>query len=155
VLFLTAALTGLRKGELVALCWRDIDWQSRRIRVRRNYTRGAFGTPKTRRSTRAVPMADQLAGVLDRHYKQSAWQTDDDLVFARPTTGGVMAKSNLSRRMKTALRAAGLDTTHRFHDLRHTFGTRAAASGVPMRTLQEWLGHRDFSTTLIYADYAP
>jgi site-specific recombinase XerD len=43
----------------------------------------------------------------------------------------------------------------RFHDLRHTFGTRMAAAGVPMRTLQEWMGHRDFKTTLIYADYAP
>jgi integrase len=43
----------------------------------------------------------------------------------------------------------------RFHDLRHTFGTRMAAAGTPMRTLQEWMGHRDFKTTLIYADYAP
>ncbi len=43
----------------------------------------------------------------------------------------------------------------RFHDLRHTFGTRMAAAGVPMRTLQEWMGHRDFKTTMIYADYAP
>ena len=43
----------------------------------------------------------------------------------------------------------------RFHDLRHTFGTRMAAQGVPMRVLQEMMGHRDFKTTLIYADYAP
>lgn len=43
----------------------------------------------------------------------------------------------------------------RFHDLRHTFGTRIAAAGVPMRVLQEWMGHRDFRTTLIYADYEP
>jgi integrase len=43
----------------------------------------------------------------------------------------------------------------RFHDLRHSFGTRMAGVGVPMRTLQEWLGHRDFATTLIYADYSP
>jgi hypothetical protein len=43
----------------------------------------------------------------------------------------------------------------RFHDLRHTFGTRMAAAGVPMRSLQEWMGHRDLKTTLIYADYAP
>jgi hypothetical protein len=43
----------------------------------------------------------------------------------------------------------------RYHDLRHTFGTRIAAQGVPMRALQEMMGHRDFKTTLIYADYAP
>jgi integrase len=40
----------------------------------------------------------------------------------------------------------------RFHDLRHTCGTRMAAAGVPLRTLQEWMGHRDYKTTLIYAD---
>jgi integrase len=43
----------------------------------------------------------------------------------------------------------------RFHDLRHTFGTRMAAAGTPLRTLQEWMGHRDFKKTLIYADYQP
>jgi integrase len=43
----------------------------------------------------------------------------------------------------------------RFHDLRHMFATRMAATGVPMRTLQAWLGHADLKTTLIYADYAP
>ena len=43
----------------------------------------------------------------------------------------------------------------RFHDLRHTFGTRMAAAGVPRRTLQEWMGHRDFKTTLIHADTCP
>jgi integrase len=155
VLLLVAALTGLRKGELVALRWRDVDWTAQRIRVRRNYTRGAFGTPKSRRSTRAVPMADEVADALKRLHGESRWQSEDDLVFAHPATGSVLAKSNISRRMHVALRAAGLSETHRFHDLRHTFGTRAAAAGVPMRTLQEWLGHRDLATTLIYADYSP
>lgn len=43
----------------------------------------------------------------------------------------------------------------RFHDLRHTFATRLAASGQPMRTIQEFLGHADSKTTQIYAHYAP
>ncbi|HET6571149.1 MAG TPA: tyrosine-type recombinase/integrase [Solirubrobacterales bacterium] len=43
--YLTAAMTGLRQGELIALRWMDIDWQARRVRVRRNYTRQQFGTP--------------------------------------------------------------------------------------------------------------
>lgn len=59
------------------------------------------------------------------------------------------------RRYRKALRAAKLDESHRIHDLRHTFGTRCAAAGVPMRTLQEWMGHRDIATTQRYADYAP
>ena len=65
-LYLTGAMTGLRKGELVALRWRDVDWPAARIRVRQNYTRGEFGTPKSKRSTRSVPMADEVAGELDR-----------------------------------------------------------------------------------------
>jgi integrase len=154
-MFLTAAMTGLRKGELVALRWRDVDWTSSRIRVRQNYVRGEFGTPKSRRSTRSVPMADEVAGELERLFQQSRWQADDDLVFAHPATAGPLPKPNVTRRMRAALKAAGLDTGHCFHDLRHTFGTRMAAAGVPMRTLQEWMGHRDLSTTQIYADYAP
>jgi site-specific recombinase XerD len=58
-------------------------------------------------------------------------------------------------RLRKALKAAGLDERHRFHDLRHSFGTAMAAAGVPMRTLQEWMGHRDIQTTQRYADYAP
>ena len=57
--------------------------------------------------------------------------------------------------MRVALEAAGLDASHRFHDLRHTFATRLASQGVPMRSLQEMLGHADFKTTLMHADYAP
>ncbi len=151
----TAAMTGLRKGELVALRWADVDWLAERIRVRRNYVRGEFGTPKSKRSTRSVPMAPEVGGELERLFQGSQWQADDDLVFAHPATGGPMPKANITRRMRAALTAARLDSTHRFHDLRHTFGTRMAAAGVPLRTIQEWLGHRDLTTTQRYADYAP
>jgi integrase len=154
-MFLTAAMTGLRKGELIALRWRDVDWTASRIRVRQNYVRGAFGTPKSKRSTRSVPMVDEVGGELERLFKQSRGQADDDLVFAHPVTGEPLAKANVTRRMRAALKAAKLDTSHVFHDLRHTFGTRTAGEGVPMRTLQEWMGHRDIATTQIYADYSP
>ena len=153
-LYLTAAMTGLRQGELLALRWRDIDWTAGRVRVRRHYVRGHLGTPKSRRSSRAVPLSDRVAGELDRHFQRSHYQGDDDLVFGDPTRGTVLDHSYLVRRFKKALAAAGVRKV-RFHDLRHTFGTRMAATGVPMRTLQEWLGHRDLKTTLIYADYAP
>jgi len=60
----------------------------------------------------------------------------------------------MRKRYKEALKGAEVRAV-RFHDLRHTFGTRCAAEGVPMRMLQEWMGHRDIKTTQIYADYAP
>jgi integrase len=154
VLYLTAAMTGLRQGELLALRWRDIDWGAGRLRVRRSYVRGEFGTPKSKRASRSVPLADRVAAELEKHFQRSAFQADDDLVFAHPVLGVVLDRSKLLKRFKTCLRAAGVREA-RFHDLRHTFGTRMAATGVPIRTLQEWMGHRDFKTTLIYADYAP
>lgn len=153
-IYLTAAMTGLRQGELLGLRWRDVDWTSGRIRVRQNYVRGHWGTPKSRRGSRSVPMAHRIAAELERHFQRSLFQGDDDLVFAHPHTGEVLDHSDLARRYKKALRAAQLRDV-RFNDLRHTFGTRMAAAGVPLRTLQEWMGHRDFKTTLIYADYCP
>jgi integrase len=153
-LFITAAMTGLRQGELLGLRWRDVDWTAGRIRARQNYVRGHWGTPKSKRGSRSVPMVDRVAGELERHYQRSSHQGDDELVFPNPDTGEVLDHSALSRRFKRALKAAGVREV-RFNDLRHTFGTRMAGAGVPLRTLQEWMGHRDFKTTLIYADYAP
>ena len=114
-LYLTVAMTGLRQGELVALRWRDAGWTAGRIRVRQNYVLGEFGTPKSRHSTRSVPMADALVGELDRLHQTSR---------GRPP---------------------------RVRQPR----TRMAGAGTPMRTLQEWMGHRDIETTQRYADYAP
>ena len=58
-------------------------------------------------------------------------------------------------RGRAALRAPGLDETFAWHSLRHSYGTALAAQGVPMRTLQEWMGHKDIQITQRYADYCP
>jgi integrase len=169
LLYLVAAMTGLRQGELLGLRWRDIDWPAQKIRVvyphvrRKNSpkydelllaTERRKRSPKSALSARAVPMADRVGGELDRHYKASAFQGDDGLVFGHPITGAPLDRHEVSRRFKAALKRTGVREV-RFHDLRHTFGTRMAAAGVPMRTLQEWMGHADIKTTLIYAHYAP
>ena len=154
-LYLTAAMTGLRQGELIGLRWRDIDWLGQRIRVRQSYVRGEFKSPKSRRGVRAVPLAIRVASELERHSQRSAFTNDDDLVFGNPSTGAPLDRSKVRKRFVAACRRAGVREV-RFHDLRHTFGTHVAASGkTSMRTLQEWIGHRDSKTTLIYADYLP
>jgi integrase len=147
--YIVAAQSGLRHGEIIALRWRDVDWTAMRIRVRQN------GTPKTRRSSRSVPLSAEAGGELERLYQRSSHQGDDDLVFATPATGAPLSQTANLRRFKKALAAARLDTTLTIHCLRHTFGTRMAAVNTPMRTLQEWMGHRDIATTQRYADYAP
>jgi integrase len=154
VLYLTAAMTGLRRGELLALRWQDVDTEAGVIRVRRSYRRGQFGTPKTRRSSRAVPLADRLRSELDRHRRISPHTDSEDLVFAHPKSGRVLDPSAVRKRFQATRSSAGLRPM-RFHDLRHTFGTRMAAAGAPLRAIQEWLGHSDYQTTAIYADYAP
>ena len=106
-LYLTAAMTGLRQGELVALRWRDIDWAAGVVRVRRSYSRGEWGTPKSRRSSRAVPLADRVAAELDRHFSRSAYRTDDDLVFCHPQSGAPYDASRLRKRFYDSMARAG------------------------------------------------
>jgi integrase len=154
-LYLAAATTGLRQGELLALRWRDVCPPTGRVRVRQNFVLGEFGTPKSRRSSRSVPLREETAVRLADLRAVAARAGDEDLVFGDPHSGEPLARAALMRRYRRALAAAGVDPAHRFHDLRHTFGTRCAAAGVPMRTLQEWMGHVDIQTTQRYADYAP
>jgi integrase len=156
VVILTAAITGLRQSELLGLRWRDVDWTAQRIRVRKPYARGEHSTRgKSDLSTkRSVPMADRLFVELDRWSKRSAYVGQNELVFAHPQTGKPLDRSKVTKRFKKAcVDAKAPEIT--FHELRHTFGTRMAATGAPMRTIQEWFGHADIKTTQIYAHYAP
>jgi integrase len=156
IVILAAAMTGLRQGELLGLRWRDVDWTVQRIRVRSSYVRGEHSSHgKSELSTRrSVPMGDRLARELDAWSQRTIYRGDDDLVFAHPHTGRPLDRTKVTKRFQAACRAAGTRPV-RFHDLRHTFATRLAASGQPMRTIQEFLGHADAKTTQIYAHYAP
>lgn len=154
-LYLVAAMTGLRQGELLGLRWIDLDVHALKVRVRQSYVRGEFKAPKSRRGTRGVPLADRLVNELAALAAITAFHDEDDLVFGHPDTNDPLDRSQVRKRFQRACRRAGVRVV-RFHDLRHTFGTRVAASGeVSLRTLQEWMGHRDARTTLIYADYQP
>jgi integrase len=156
VVVLAAAMTGLRQSELLGLRWRDVDWTAQRIRVRNAWVRGEHSVEgKSDLSTRrSVPMADRLARELDHWSRRTLYGADDDLVFAHPQSARPLDRTKLTRRFKAACIEAGVRPI-RFHDLRHTFATRLAASGQPMRTIQEFLGHADSKTTQIYAHYAP
>jgi integrase len=123
--FLTAAFTGLRRGELVALRWRSVDFTRRTIRVVASYSERALSTPKSGRA-RSVPLAPEVAQALARLAGRGHDDHEDDLVFAG-TFGEYLDGSALYRRYKTALKHAGLRDL-RFHDLRHTFGTQVISN---------------------------
>lgn len=152
-LYLAAALTGLRQGELLALKWMDVDWLAGRVRVADNFTRGKFDSPKSHEG-RSVPMADRLARELELHSRRSAYRTNEDLVFCHPHTGNVLDPSKMRKRFGEAITRAGVREIT-FHELRHTFGTQMAAAGAPLRAIQEWMAHADAKTTEIYRHYAP
>jgi integrase len=75
-------------------------------------------------------------------------------VFCHPHTGHYYDASKIRERFKTALKCTEVRNV-RFHYLRHTFGTRMASAGAPLRAIQEWMGHAQYTTIEIYADYAP
>jgi integrase len=150
-IYLTAAFTGLRRGELLALRWRDVDFAGSAIRVRASYAGHALTTPKSGK-VRSVPMAPDVAEVLARLGQRLNWTGDDDLVFPG-VAGDHLDGSALRRRYGAALVRARLRPL-RFHDLRHTFGTRMIAR-ADIRRVQEWMGHADVQTTMRYLHYAP
>jgi integrase len=153
-LYLTAAMTGLRQGELLGLRWRDVDFDARKIRVVSPYVRGEFGDPKSEGSGRSVPMASRVAETLEELQEQTLFKRPSHLVFCHPETGNPLDRSKLVRRFRQQLDRADVRRVT-FHELRHTFGTRMAAAGTPLRTIQHWMGHADAKTTQIYAHYQP
>lgn len=147
--YLTAAFTGLRLGELLALRWRDVDFANSAIHVRQNFTNGRVDTPKSGQE-RVVPMADEIAEALAKLGKREDHTTDDDLAFCG-AKGGHLAGHKLRDRYKVALEKAGLRKL-RFHDLRHTFGTHAIRA-ADSREVMEWMGHQDLATTQRYLQF--
>ncbi len=150
-IFLAAALTGLRQGELVALRWRDVDFAGSAIRVRGSYTNGHLTSPKSGK-VRSVPMAPKVGESLARLAQREFFTGDDHLVFAG-ITGSYLDGSALSKRYRAALERAALRPL-RFHDLRHTFGTRVIGV-ADIRRVQEWMGHANVQTTMQYLHYVP
>jgi integrase len=149
-LFMTAAFTGLRMGELLALQWRDVDFAGEVIRVRHSYNaHGGLGTPKSGK-VRSVPMVPDVAKVLAGLASRGDFTGDEELVFVS-AFGTFLDAGALRDRYKAALKAAGLRPL-RFHDLRHTFGTLAVRRAeVP--AVQAWMGHADIQTTMRYVHH--
>jgi integrase len=141
-----AAYTGLRRGELVALRWRDVRWPERVLVVERALSANVEGTTKGRR-VRYVPLGDQALGALDRLSQRPNFTSDDDYVFAG-LAGDRLDPSAIRRRYIAARDATGLPPL-RFHDLRHTAGTLLTRVLDPV-TVRDVLGHADLKTTERY-----
>jgi integrase len=146
LMYRVAAFAGLRRGELVSLRWRHVDFARSFVHVVDNVSAGQDVRVKDEEG-RTVPLAPQLAEAL------AAWRGadagDDDLVFEGTLPGRKLDGDAVSARYCRARDRAGLRRL-RFHDLRHTFGSLAVDGGASVVQVQAWMGHADVKTTMRY-----
>jgi integrase len=150
-IYKTAAFSGLRQGELLALRWKDVDFVGGLVHVRRNYTDGREKVPKGKQ-VRSVPMMPELIDVLAKLKEREEFTGDDDIVFCSQV-GEHLDPFALRRRYYRALDRAGLRRV-RFHDLRHAFGS-AAITKLDPYAVQSYMGHQHYSTTQCYLHHKP
>lgn len=159
-LFTLAVLAGCRKGELLALRWDDVDLTSGRLSIRRalkSLKDGVpeFGDPKTARGRRTLKLSRDAMAALRMQRAQQAEDklalgpdyTDLGLIFATPL-GTPLDPDNLNKRLKAALKRAGLAEHYTFHSLRHSAATMMLAAGVSPKTAADRLGHHSAGFTL-------
>lgn len=167
-LYQLAAATGMRRGELLGLRWRDVDLDSTRLNIRQQLSRHrggwSFGPPKSAKSVRTVDVDPETVELLrEEHERQGferrAWgkgyRSDLDLVFCRPD-GSAEDPDVIGRRF--GRRVAQLPALPKIglHGLRHTHATLLLEEGVDVKTVSERLGHDSVQTTLeLYAHVTP
>lgn len=165
----TTVYTGMRKGEVMALKWENVDFQKRRIYIKNSlckidgdqpdekghrHARYEILEPKTKESIRMVPMLDEVydALMLQKERQETDKQRyreiylDQGLVFADPC-GDYLPQRQFMDKYHAFLKKYRI-TDIRFHDLRHTFATLLIESDVSMKVVQELLGHSTITTSM-------
>jgi integrase len=164
-LWRVAATTGMRRGELLGVPWRTLDFEAGRLAVEQQLvpTRGgvSFGPPKSSRSRRTVALdpetvkalrAHRETQLLERSFAADAYQ-DRDLVFA-DALGGPIHPQRLTQWFSEHRKAAGIPTGT-LHTLRHTCATLALTSGVPVHIVAARLGDDPKTVLGTYAHLLP
>jgi integrase len=146
VMFLTLVLTGLRRFELLALRWRDVDLLEGVLRVRDS---------KSEDGIRSIAFSSRLADELRDHWRRSPYRGVDEFIFCDLENGRPYPAKRFAAQFRAALEAAGITGHVRpFHDLRHTAITNDAASGSNAIAVMTKAGHADMKTTRRYMHLA-
>lgn len=166
-LYYLALFTGMRRSELLALRWQDVDFILSQVYVNRTLHHlmdgsYVFTQPKSEKSRRAIALSPSVTLMLKRHREQQECQraligvplTDDDLVFST-LEGKAMRPNTVSRPWTILAARCGLKVIS-FHCGRHTHASAMLRQGVHPKVVQERLGHSTISTTLdIYSHTTP
>ena len=141
--------SGLRRGELLALLWTDIDVEKRTVSVTKTVNRMSgelkVQPPKTPKSIRTVAIPEQAVTILIGEHEE---HPDNPYLFPSPKTGTMYDPSTIRRIHKKLLQRAGIEENVRFHDLRRTFTTLMIQNGADPKTLSAMLGHYSAAFTL-------
>jgi integrase len=166
-LYILAIKTGMRRGELLALKWSDLNWKMGTVSIQRQVQRitgqgMVFRPPKTRASRRTIQLGEQTLQTLRDQFERcktlqkiagNIWK-EHNLIFPS-TVGTPLGGSNVLKDFKSQLEKAGIKEI-RFHDLRHTAASLMLNNGVPVLVVSKILGHSKTSTTLdIYGHLIP
>lgn len=147
-MFYLELVSGVRKGELIALLWDDLDTTGRTISVSKQVSarNGAItiSRPKTENSVRKISIPQDAVELLIQEHEK---HPDNPYMFPSPKTGEMYHPDSVVNLHKKLLKDAGLEHI-RFHDLRHTFATMALQNGVDVKTVSSMLGHYDAGFTL-------
>ena len=147
-LFLLELATGLRRGEVLALQWDDLDFDTGALRIQRQVYRANGGlvvsAPKTKAALRTIVLPPALLGVL-KDYRQ---QVESRWILPSPVKeDSPLDPATVRKRLQAILEHAGCKKV-RFHDLRHLFVTTALENGMDVKTLSTIIGHVSAKTTL-------
>jgi integrase len=145
-LFTTAVMTGMRRGELLALQWDDIDHAANVIRVRRSLSAGEIQTPKTEKSRRSIQVGPSLLTMLKEHKLRTGGRSA--FVFTTKSASLLDPDNLVKRIFEPTLRAAAIERHLRFHDLRHTYASILINEGANLKFVSEQLGHASIVITL-------
>lgn len=151
VMVLVDATTGLRRSELFALKWCDIDFSNLRINVERSIYLQTVGNCKTTASRKPVPLDINVAADLWWWHETSKYRADNDWVFASPHTSGRLPyrpDAILQKIIRPAAVRAGITRKIGWHTFRHTFSTLLINNGENVKVVQELMRHASSRCTL-------
>ncbi len=144
VMVLLIATTGMRRSELLALQWQDIDFENLLICIKRSIFAGIIGKCKTQNSNKPLPLADYVARELKTWREKSQYSAPEDFVFASPAQEGKLPLSPnylLQKIIRPAATRAQILKRITWHTFRHTFSTLLIANGEDIKVVQELMRH--------------
>lgn len=143
--------TGMRRGEVLALKWENIDLKNNLINIKATYNPRyenmglALTTPKTSKSIRTIKIINIVSNVLKKYFN-----CEEKRIFER------IKLTTLKRKCDNNCKLAGIDKVIRIHDFRHSFASMCINKSIPIEIISEYLGHENISITLdIYGHLYP